>query len=35
MTRHILFASLTALLLAVSCTHRGYETFTGYAQGGT
>lgn len=35
MTRHILFASLTALLLAVSCTHRGYEIFTGYAQGGT
>ena len=35
MTRHILFASLTALLLAVSCTHRGYETFTGYTQGGT
>ncbi len=35
MTRHILFASLTALLLAVSCAHRGYETFTGYAQGGT
>ena len=35
MTRHILFASLTALLLAVGCTHRGYETFTGYAQGGT
>ena len=35
MTRHILFASLTALLLAASCTHRGYETFTGYAQGGT